>query len=146
MSLEVQPKSKTPEYQSWLDMIKRCTKPTNKDYRHYGARGITVCPAWLDSFEAFIADMGKRPDGRTLDRIDNNGNYEPGNCRWATRAQQRVNQRPLRPDQLMGATQIKKTGRWQAQIGRNGKHFYLGTFATREEAAARYFEALAERA
>lgn len=84
------------EYGVWSRMHDRCRSPGNKDYRHYGGRGITVCERWTgpQGYEHFLADMGRAPDGLTLDRIDNDGNYEPGNCRWATRKQQRANQRP----------------------------------------------------
>jgi hypothetical protein len=78
---------------TWYHMIKRCTDRKDKAYRYYGARGITVCSRWLDDFENFFADMGHKPDGRSLDRINNDGNYEPSNCRWATRAQQNNNTR-----------------------------------------------------
>ncbi len=79
---------------SWAGMIQRCTDPNCAAYPNYGGRGITVCPAWLNSFSAFLADMGERPPGLTLGRHPNNdGNYEPGNCRWETRTQQNRNSR-----------------------------------------------------
>jgi hypothetical protein len=78
-------------------MINRCTNPNAIEYqRWYGARGVAVCERWL-VFGNFLADMGERPPGRTLDRIDTYGHYEPGNCRWATPAEQTANKRPPRP-------------------------------------------------
>jgi hypothetical protein len=82
----------TPTYRSWNAARNRCNNPTNKDYMNYGARGITMCERW-NSFKNFLADMGEKPAGLTLDRINNNGNYEPGNCRWATYSVQNSNQR-----------------------------------------------------
>lgn len=85
---------KTPEYNSWHSAVQRCTNPRARNYLFYGGRGITMCERWRKSFLAFYTDMGPRPDGTTIDRIDVNGNYEPGNCRWATKKVQRANQRP----------------------------------------------------
>jgi hypothetical protein len=73
-------------------MIQRCTNPNGKAFKWYGGRGITVCDRWRN-FENFLADMGEPPEGRSVDRIDNDGDYEPDNCRWATRAEQSATQR-----------------------------------------------------
>lgn len=83
----------TLTYNSWNSMKQRCLNPKAPNYHKYGARGITVHPEWIESFEAFLRDNGERPPGRSLDRIDSTGNYEPGNTRWATPMEQRHNRR-----------------------------------------------------
>lgn len=84
------------EYRAWTNMKTRCYNVKIKAYKNYGGRGIKVCKRWKDSFENFYKDMGKRPKGLTLDRINNNGDYKPINCRWATRQQQNKNRRKFK--------------------------------------------------
>lgn len=84
----------SPTYRSWAGMIQRCINPKRSSYKNYGALGICVHESWK-RFENFLTEMGIRPEGKTLDRINNDGNYEPGNCRWVTRSEQQRNKRPM---------------------------------------------------
>jgi hypothetical protein len=86
----------TRTYKSWATMIQRCTNPRSPRYFDWGGRGITVCERWRD-FRNFLADMGECPPKLTIERVDNNGNYEPGNCHWVTQAVNNRNKRPYKP-------------------------------------------------
>lgn len=106
----------TPEYKNWFAMKARCTDPKHSAYRWYGARGITVCDAWRDSFQAFLSDVGERPTRQhTLDRIDNERGYEPGNVRWATRTEQMRNTRTNRWLEFNGERLVIQD--WARRIG-----------------------------
>lgn len=84
-------KTKHPLFRTWVNMICRCKYQSTDRYMNYGGRGVSVCDRWAKSFDDFVLDMGERPDGFSLDRIDVNGNYEPSNCRWASRSTQSRN-------------------------------------------------------
>jgi hypothetical protein len=84
-------KSASREMRSYSQMKQRCCNKENKDYAFWGGKGVTICDQWLDSFENFLKDMGERPANTTLDRKNNDGNYEPNNCRWATQTEQNRN-------------------------------------------------------
>ena len=98
--------SGTREYWSWIAMMRRCFDPRHPAYENYGGRGITVCEDWR-SILAWFADMGERPAGCSLDRIDPNGNYEPGNCRWADAEQQTQNRRPRKARAAVKRRQVE---------------------------------------
>lgn len=105
--------SKTPEFRVWTNMIGRCECKTDDDFHNYGARGISVCHRWRESFEAFLIDMGKRPTAKhTIERLNNSGNYEPSNCVWAARKVQNRNKRNIRlsPAIVAAARQVKREG------------------------------------
>lgn len=120
------------EYFVWSNMKNRCTNKNCDKYEYYGGRGIQVCARWQKSFVAFLEDVGERPSlQHSLDRIDNDGNYEPGNVRWATRFEQMNNQRELQKDNKSGYRNIswhKSKKRWVVKIRRQGQVYWLGAY------------------
>ena len=108
-------KDRTAEYQCWQDMFQRCYNPRSTGFHNYGGRGITVCDRWR-SYEHFLADMGRRPSGKhSIDRRDNDGNYEPGNCRWAVKVEQDNNRRTNRLITFKGKRQ--SLTQWARELG-----------------------------
>jgi hypothetical protein len=108
----------TPEYQAWAHMLRRCYTPTTKGFENYGGRGITVCDRWRFAFENFLNDMGYRPSRQySLDRINNDGNYEPSNCRWATAKEQCNNTRRCR--MLTFNNETLTIAQWSEKLGFN---------------------------
>ena len=126
-------------YNTWLLMRRRCKNPNTKEYKYYGGRGIKICPEW-DDFWQFVEDMGDRPEGHTLDRINNDKGYSKENCRWATLIEQQNNKR-LTKD-AKGYYFVKSSNRYRAKITIDGKQVLLGNFKTEEEARHRFLIAL----
>lgn len=127
--------TKSTEYRSWSHCKTRCYNEDFLDYRYYGAKGIKVCDRWLESFENFLEDMGKKPSPKhTLDRIDVNGDYEPSNCRWATKTEQAFNQN-ISSDNTSGrvGVYINEYG-YTASISYQNSQYYLGYFHNFESA------------
>ena len=108
---------RSPELNAWTNMVARCSNPRRPDYQFYGGRGVTVCAEWRVSFAAFLRDMGPRPDGCSIDRIDNSRGYAPDNCRWATKHEQMQNTRATRQITFNGRTQGLSA--WAREIGIN---------------------------
>ena len=106
---------RTRAYNAWMNIKKRCHNTRDPSYQRYGGRGINVCAEWYNSFTSFFAHMGECPPGMSIERIDNNGNYEPGNCRWATDYEQRRNQRRSNLITIDGETKCLKD--WATQYG-----------------------------
>ncbi len=114
--------SATATYNTWMAMKARCNNSRSSQYQHYGARGIKVCERWDESFEAFLSDMGERPEGMTIERNNSNGNYEPSNCRWAHEAEQARNRRSTIKVERDGITKCVKD--WCDELGLNPDRVY----------------------
>lgn len=141
-------------YKTWEMMIQRCTNQNYDGYTDYGYRDISVCQEWTDSFTNFLDDMGERPEGMTLDRIDVNGNYHKENCRWSDNSTQLYNRRTLNSNSSgkTGVSKVKNKNIWRAYINFNSKRFELGKFETfeqavkaREEAEMKYYGYLKDK-
>lgn len=140
---QVQPgKAKTanPNYAIWCEIKRRCNDSSRHNYKYYGGRGIKVCNRWLNSFDNFNKDMGERPNKFEIDRIDNNKNYSPDNCRWVSHRENTLNRNAY------GVSGIKNVrfnkGRYEAGLRRFGKYIYLGRYTNLELAvlAVRNYE------
>lgn len=112
----------TPEHNTWCGMKQRCYYTNHAQFQYYGGRGIKVCDRWLNSFENFLADMGHRPEGKTIDRIDSDGNYEPENCRWALKSEQSRNRKSTINVTRDGMTKCVKD--WCDELGLNVDRVY----------------------
>lgn len=121
-------------YKTYCGMKDRCLNPNSSDYRRYGNRGITISQEWLGvrGFNQFVKDMGEKPEGTSLDRIDNDGNYSAENCRWATHHQQAANR--AKRELPTGVSYITERDVWVAQLKVNGKNVLIKRFKTKEEA------------
>jgi len=126
----------TKEYSIWLSMKDRCLNSNSRDYNNYGGRGITICNEWSNNFTAFYSDMGLKPKGMSIDRVDNNKGYSKENCRWANVITQNRNQR-IRKDNKSGCRGVSYCNSWKvwkASINVNKKRINLGSFKDKEEA------------
>lgn len=125
----------TPTYNSWIQMKQRCINPNNISFKNYGARGITYSGEW-ELFTGFLKDMGEKPEGYSLDRIDNDKGYSKENCRWVTKSISSFNQR--KPNSNLPRGVIRNHKRFSAVIVIEKIRYYLGTFNTPEQASNAY--------
>lgn len=133
----------TPEFRAWVHMRRRCSDPKHPQFHDYGGRGISVCDRW-QAFDAFLADMGARPSAaHSLDRIDVNGGYEPGNCRWATKDVQQHNRRPKSNTGHLGVCWARKERRYVWRVTRRGVRLE-GRTESLDEAIAAHASARAQ--
>jgi len=127
----------TAEYDTWCKIKSRCLNPNNKDYEEYAGRGITISKKWINDFMAFYLHIGKKPEGKySIDRIDNDKGYIPGNVRWATDSEQQLNKR-VQSRSKSGVTGVhwsKIVNKWSARKTINGKRYQVGYFHTVAEA------------
>lgn len=122
-----------PEYNIWVKMKIRCSSEKDSHYKYYGGRGIKVCDRWISSFQNFYNDLGSRPSPKhSIDRIDNNGDYEPNNCRWATRHEQIANRSTIKT--ITGVYKHTQSGHWVAEFYMDNKILLRKLFKTEEEA------------
>jgi len=130
--------SKTTEWNIWENLRQRCGNPNHPRYEDYGGRGITGCKRWNDSFANFLEDMGKRPDGMTLDRIYNNAGYNPKNCQWTSFSQQNLNKRLYKRNTTghRGIIWYKPGNKYRVQIKRGGVNRHVGYFDKLSDAIA----------
>lgn len=131
--------ARTPEYAAWHAMTQRCTDPRNPRYHAYGGRGIRICRRWM-KFENFFADMGARPQGMTLERKNNDGDYTPSNCIWASYSVQNRNRRIWKQkgaaSKYRGVIWDGARNKWRVDLWLNGRNINCGRFESEEEAAA----------
>ena len=133
-------KSNSPEYTLWKKIKARCAGYEERNYKYYTLKGIKVCERWLNSFDNFVADMGERPSAKhSLDRINNDGDYAPENCRWATDSQQNQNV-GLRNSNKTGFRGVRERykNKYQVEVGYDKQKVWVGVFDDPEEAASAY--------